>query len=343
MFSTEMREYSINFNHLKYSFDKLAKQYQSVEGKDIFLVIGTTGSGKSTFINYMTGCPLHEKIDERTRSKYIESKVGVKEKIKISHGCSSETICPEAISSEKGFNYLECAGFQCRRTFFEESLSSSILTQLAIQQANSIRGIILLHSPNPDSSASFYDCFFKGLEKIINIKQYSESLLFVMTKKSDHYKPKHFIHLVKEFAEAEERGIFCRDTARALVTVVNENNVVTYNPLIESHQSLIAPKIEALKPIPKAAFSFPIFDEYHAALQKTILAIANKVDDLSKQQDKNPLKKMLKDNKKLLDFIHQIATMANFRSTDINNFIDFYEKNRIIEEVSEEKSRCILL
>jgi putative ribosome biogenesis GTPase RsgA len=88
----------------------------NVNGRVIVLVLGSTGAGKSTFINFMNGCTMTRmKRNEDSYEFQIEvaqdSKVPAK--VKIGHGTSSETSVPCIVEND-GVIYCDCPGLKTR-------------------------------------------------------------------------------------------------------------------------------------------------------------------------------------------------------------------------------------
>lgn len=72
-------------------------------------VLGDTGSGKSTLINFLTGAPLTIKKHEYVKEYYIEN-VNL-ESLPIGHEAKSKTKMPALVSDSKENTFIDTAGF----------------------------------------------------------------------------------------------------------------------------------------------------------------------------------------------------------------------------------------
>lgn len=74
------------------------------ENKDLIVIIGESGAGKSVFVNYMAGAKMEIKHDNKTKLQVIDIKeedVGHHKYSAIGHGDKSMTFIPVVINKEK--------------------------------------------------------------------------------------------------------------------------------------------------------------------------------------------------------------------------------------------------
>ena len=111
------------------------------ERRDVVLIIGNTGAGKSTFTNYLIGKCMREVRVEGSLQKCITCDDAVME---IGHGFTSKTLLPKSYSDRStGLTYCDCPGFDdSRGTLFDIS-NTYALTKLA-RSARSIKGVVLV-------------------------------------------------------------------------------------------------------------------------------------------------------------------------------------------------------
>jgi GTPase SAR1 family protein len=159
---------------------------RTTENKDVVLVLGNTGSGKSTIINRLLGCQM-EKV--QNGAKWIaKPKSDSDVYAKMGTGWDSETLYPEVHTSRNNYsdwNYCDCPGFEDSRGKVAEVLSS-IATQIAIRKAESIKAVmIVIDARSFDVNAgNSFKSLGKTLGKIFSKERLAEKapILFVVNK-----------------------------------------------------------------------------------------------------------------------------------------------------------------
>lgn len=164
--------------------EKLAESFEEIKtsaGQDIHLVIGKTGAGKSTTVNYLIEYPL-----KRVRG----GKAGAIDDAnpppaEMGDSAEAVTFYPAPYSNPKHNNtYVDCPGF-CDNRGEEERVCVSLSTESVVHKSKSVRSIIAVidwHSLDTDRS--------EGFKEIANILGMllkptfdpSRSILFVFTK-----------------------------------------------------------------------------------------------------------------------------------------------------------------
>src|SRR5580700_296631 len=129
----------------------------SPEGRNLILVLGPTGGGKSTFVNYMAKCPMEIKCN-KIGENVIEIKHGFKEICKTSDSIESTTFCPQVVLIDKNIELLDCPAHDYDGSDWAKKDIAILSTQHAIHQAASINGIVILINHNDFSSFyTFYE------------------------------------------------------------------------------------------------------------------------------------------------------------------------------------------
>ncbi|EDV23704.1 uncharacterized protein TRIADDRAFT_57168 [Trichoplax adhaerens] len=114
------------------------KLTQQANGKDLVLVIGNTGVGKSTFLNYMLGHTMREN-EELDVIEAVETSA-----LHIGHEMRSETLYARpVVSQDYPWVFTDCPGFLDNR-ITNDTIVTSISMELAIRSANQVKGIIIL-------------------------------------------------------------------------------------------------------------------------------------------------------------------------------------------------------
>ena len=110
-----------------------------VEGKEIILVIGGTGAGKSTFINYLAGRTMRP-VTGVGLELCVEAENPISE---IGHGHNSITKAPKVFTDERGLTYCDCPGL-----FDTEGTEAEIRNIFSIKYiasfAASVKAVVLI-------------------------------------------------------------------------------------------------------------------------------------------------------------------------------------------------------
>jgi energy-coupling factor transporter ATP-binding protein EcfA2 len=174
-----------------------AKRAQEIVDKDAVIVIGNTGAGKSTFLNYLLGCRMALKSlqDVRLRGRRSDEVMTVAEPsdecpvvpFLIGHGKESETFMPQiAAPDNDSLAYCDCPGFLDNRGA-ETNIANAVNIRRVLQAARSVRIVILISDKTFDADRC------RGLTDMLrictqlfgsadNIKKYKESLLLGVTR-----------------------------------------------------------------------------------------------------------------------------------------------------------------
>ena len=185
---------------LLYCLSYSQEHAQKSAGKDAVIVIGNTGAGKSTTVNYLVGCEMIEKSPRELGIKGISKLVVVKgtkdggkkdEVMRIGHEKVSQTFVPEVTTDpDTGKTYIDCPGFLDNRGA-EINIANAINVKTTISTANSVRMLILINfaSLKADRGRGLTDMLkiaqdvMGGLDNLISNK---ESLLIGVTKTNSY-------------------------------------------------------------------------------------------------------------------------------------------------------------
>lgn len=176
---------------------------QSAE--NLVLVIGPTGSGKSTLINYLYGIKFDyiSTFKSPFHKSYLQPKPGQrKPPARAGHSMQSETLFAHITPPDRKNNsYCDCPGFSDNR-LQDEAVCASLGVPLAVKYANSIRAVIIVAEWGMFStrdggmkylSLTLYKLFKKLAEIYLNKGRIDTiPLIFAITKPQEPMRGEHF-------------------------------------------------------------------------------------------------------------------------------------------------------
>ncbi len=170
---------------------------QAAKDKDIILVIGKTGAGKSLLINYLLGYDMEDK--ETSLGSVVQGKNIVPAKIGFT--TASETLHPGVYETEnRRFVFVDCPGFFENREKFNK-VWTEVSMHLAIERSKSVRGVIVVLDINTVRNRGAVEKYRSELEKIssklglffdpqrVAAPEFTDSVLLVITKNEDSNRP----------------------------------------------------------------------------------------------------------------------------------------------------------
>jgi len=164
---------------------------QNLQGKEGVIVIGNTGAGKSTMVNYLAGCTMELKSPKELGFKGIKKIVTVRSRasggsfdeiMPIGHTKESKTFMPQIETDpDQRFTYCDCPGFLDNRGA-EINIANAVNVRTAITRSQSVKVVILInyHSLMADRGRGLSD-MLKICSNLFghadNLELYKESLL----------------------------------------------------------------------------------------------------------------------------------------------------------------------
>jgi energy-coupling factor transporter ATP-binding protein EcfA2 len=129
----------LDIKKIKEGIEESFKVSESARDKDLVLVVGQTGHGKSTTVNYLLRHPL-----KRVRGGKAELLEPLPLKVYAKMGDDAESITsyPAAYEGPDGFVYCDCPGFKDNRGD-EQRVIVSVSTEAVVNKAKSIRAFIV--------------------------------------------------------------------------------------------------------------------------------------------------------------------------------------------------------
>ena len=137
--------------------DEGVRNAQKLVGKEAVVVLGNTGAGKSTFLNYFMGCTMVEQDPEELGLVGLDDEVIVvlpraqggtlDEIMPIGHEKQSKTFLPHIEHDPRKaapYAYCDCPGFLDNR-WPEVNIANAVNIRRALQAASSVRLLILIN------------------------------------------------------------------------------------------------------------------------------------------------------------------------------------------------------
>ena len=181
---------------------------QNLQGKEGVIVIGNTGAGKSTMVNYLAGCTMELKSPDELEiegfdpDSVIDDIVVVRpsreggrfdEIMPIGHTKESKTFMPQIETDpDQRFTYCDCPGFLDNRGA-EINIANAVNVRTAITEAQSVKVVILInyHSLRADRGRGLSD-MLKICSNLFghpdNLVRYQDSILLGVTQAPLNWK-----------------------------------------------------------------------------------------------------------------------------------------------------------
>jgi|GEM_PF-3756442 len=290
----------------EFSFEKIEDfiktalvKAKPAEKKEIVLVLGNTGAGKSTGINYMLGCEM-----QRTRSSYgtyvaVPVDTG-REFAKIGQTLASETRYSQ-VYENGDVAYCDCPGFIDNRSK-DERICASMSVELAVKLAEKVKGIMLVidfKALTVDRAASLNNLMRLLSQLLVTPSAVEASILFVFTKiPRSHGTKDAILFTIEEIITSDKERLeeikkagkghmngsqhkeyisLTRKLAVLQLIKNNPDNIMLLNVFDkgESKQQMFN-KLTSLIPLSKEVFNFHNYDENRVSFNKAVYQIVQR-------------------------------------------------------------------
>lgn len=284
--STEPEKHKFDHKKLEGLLAKGTEELEDINGKDLVLVIGKTGSGKSTFIGFLQGHNFELWEDEET---------GVDRLIKTTlddpsmkspregSGINACTLLPGIFNTKlsEGICMCDTAGFGDTRGR-EEDVFTYLAVQMAIKKARRLKAVIAVientqltasRSEAMKQIASIASSLFEGTE-------FRSSFYLAVNHKEGKLKTKkQLLSLMNktskecfDTAKPEDQDI--RDIGAVLSILVKTGNVMPFMPWDQENRKEILDIILASPSIPASGLGSTANNKYGGELQEVLIDIA---------------------------------------------------------------------
>ena len=157
--------------------------------KEVVMVLGNTGAGQSTTVNYSLGCEMKAALDEFGEEIIVVAPESIRpEVMPIGHGRRSHTFMPQIVPDPDNNNqaYCDCPGFSDNRGA-EINIANAINTRRVLQQATGIKAVFLAEysdfigsrGNNLQAMESMCHQMFGGID---NLRRHQNAVLLGITK-----------------------------------------------------------------------------------------------------------------------------------------------------------------
>lgn len=309
-------------------------------GKNVHLVIGNRGAGKSTIVNYLLKYPL-KKIKLRGCAVGADAVDNAKPPpAKINNSSITMTLYPACYTDpHNNYTYVECPGLNEKYVNIEAHVCASLSIKSMVHNSKSVRSIIAVIDWNSIETGR-HPGGFKEIAHILGMLlkptfDPSRSIVFVFTKADlrdvDHqYLCEKIDDLVKAIAkylealkmisfpsthdEAEFLENAITSTAKDLAVLklmqANKQNLILIDVFDEgSTRQKILSKLHWMVPIPKNAFAFEEIDSSSrpASFQSTTVSLGKNPSSLYGKASNNHLKAAAEPDNQIM-FYNQLET-----------------------------------
>jgi energy-coupling factor transporter ATP-binding protein EcfA2 len=309
---------------------KAASASEKANGKEIIALIGNTGAGKSTLINYLWGLKM---IKNNGR---IEVENSNEEIAKIGHSKgSSETLITQIYQKTNSYTFVDCGGFlDTRGDDVDIEVVSSL--KFTLEGAKSVKlGVCcdcsLLGIDRGVGFTAFLKQALKGL--IINYQDYQGSILLMLTKPKnidgDLYNKDDAIKELKEI----QQDLSDNDDKKLYQFLLKDEGkyICVCNPLSDPTEELsIFDKMSGIYN-PSKAFNIPYSNSVLLKLSNTTIKTANTANELflkyklaQENYDKEDLNR-----KKFTEEEKKINSVINQKSKELKEKEELLKKNSV--------------
>ena len=283
----------------------IAQEIEYAKDKEVILVIGDTGAGKSTTVNYLLGSKME--IDEKS-FRQVKVRKGQPEYATIGQDISSETVRPQIYTSDSKLCYCDCPGFLDTKGK-EQQVANTVNIQSVVNTLNKVSGIlIVIEASSLTGRARGMLNIVKTLSELLKISkgemsELEKSLLFVFTKSSPKEKDKifykidnciaslnkekasksqgflkkmsEFLKVTSEDSKLNQELHELDDQMRILYLIKKTNSIVIDVIDEGNSRSELLDHIKNLKPLSKDIFQFNFTDTAHTTFNEMVTQIAS--------------------------------------------------------------------
>lgn len=263
---------------------------QAAADQDLILILGGTGCGKSTAVNYLAGCQMVARENEETGMEYIECLNPVTE---IGNGAISQTLYPNVVDFVVPFEnsrvkLCDTAGFSDNRGVAHDICASISLGEVFTKSA-SIYGVIILIQEADVLDARLTNVLelFRQINRCLHRENFRGSLKFYISKSFLGRSEQQIFNIMqrKYMQLQENRDASIEEIAWIFEELLEANgkNIRLCQPLNENGRIPFLRELMELNRVQNKAeaFEYPISAEARLQVVKMTRILANELNSLA--------------------------------------------------------------
>ncbi|KAL4512819.1 hypothetical protein ABPG72_017504 [Tetrahymena utriculariae] len=339
-------------------FQKTEETQQNLKGKDIIMLAGPTGSGKSTTANYLLGREMQIKLT--TKQEEVDGEIYDNEdevidsngEFKIGHSKCSQTLQLQIVQVINSFFLCDSPGFFDNRGTEIEIVNGCQLKQF-IANCNSIKLVIIISYFELVSQrgAQFIE-IFKLVSRILKRpeKEQFEKITFLFTKVPKDKKVNtitkevlSFISLVSNNDDYNE--VKMKDFLKVILSQIKSNSFIIVDPLDKNNQNTLKIIMDQT-PIanPSEEFCFGIQEKSNLKLISFVAETSNYVIKMQQRGNYLSIMETMIDFKKLKDYTGDGYLLVSYEDLQKKILNDFGEqKNKAFEAFKKSAEQCKII
>ena len=256
------------------------------ENQNLILILGGTGCGKSTAINYLAGCVMMEVEDEDTGISYIDCLDPVAE---IGSGAVSQTLYPNIVNMRKPIEGMDAklcdtAGFSDNRGVAHD-ISAAVSLGEVFKNSASICAVIVLipEADILDSRLTKVLDLFQQLNMCLHKENFKGSITFFISKSFLGRTEKQIYNVIKRKYEqlCENLDSNIEEKAWLFEELLKDNgkNIHLCKPLASDEREGLLKQVLELDEVKDktSAFQYPISADARLVLDTLIKEIQNNI------------------------------------------------------------------
>lgn len=200
---------SVNLKQLQSLLEQQEERLVSLseaKEKEVILILGSSGAGKSTVFNYLLGCEFEEGLSE-TGEEVLVPKEGQRAPAVMGDGVASETLVPNLFSLGDGAVIVDCPGFFDNRGSAHR-VCAEIATQLAMKQASRLKVLVVISYQALSGKAEGFQELSRLLSHVFKEPDaILPSCLFLINKTPPGFKKEHFLTKIKELIKLRRQQL----------------------------------------------------------------------------------------------------------------------------------------